>query len=275
MSIISFKEFDVLYKTKVDNINKFLTDEIQNLLSKHNYTWRQFNFRNYFLCSSNRYYIAYKSFYKIHEGRGKPSYCDIGGLFGIFPLVLKELGFKVAFTEALKYYDKSFNKLFDYLGSSGIEIIDTDPFDENFNVSEKFDIVSAMAILEHYPYSPKLFFHNVLKILNKPGSLYIEVPNIAYYYKRKDLVFGKTPLNNMQDIYNSAVPFTGHHHEYTYKELLFLLNENNLKPGTINFYTYSYKFDIKFILKNPLSTICQSLFPSCKEVMAVNSLYEI
>jgi hypothetical protein len=114
--------------------------------------------------------------------------------------------------------------------------------------------------------------HNVIKILNKPGSLYIDVPNIAYYHKRKDLFFGKTPLHNIQEIYNSAVPFTGHHHEYTYKELLWLLNENKLKPEPIQFFTYSCKFNIKFILQNPLSTICQLLFPSCREVIAINAL---
>jgi 2-polyprenyl-3-methyl-5-hydroxy-6-metoxy-1,4-benzoquinol methylase len=181
----------------------------------------------------------------------------------------------VAFTETLKYYDKSFDKLFDYLSNSGIDIIDADPFDKNFNVSKKFDIVSSMAVLEHYPHSPKLFFHNLLKILNKPGNLYIEVPNIAYYKKRRNfLILGNTPLTNIQDIYNSAVPFTGHHHEYTYKELLFLLNTNNLKPDTINFHTYSDKFDIKYIFTSPVSTICQVAFPSWREVISINSLYQ-
>jgi hypothetical protein len=68
MSIISFKEFDVLNKSKVDDVMKFLNDDMRTSMAKHCYNWEQFDFRNYLLRSSIRYYIAYKSFYNFNGG---------------------------------------------------------------------------------------------------------------------------------------------------------------------------------------------------------------
>ena len=227
------------------------------------------DFEQYLKLSVKRYYYAYISFFdKVKD------FCDIGGFWGIFPLTLKELRFKVYMTEILKYYGNSFESLFEYLNNEGLKIIDVDPFSESFDVKEKFDIMTAMAILEHYLHSPKLFFKNILSIINKTGRLYIEVPNIAYYYKRKKLLFGNTPFTDIKDIYMSDIPFIGHHHEYTFDEIKYLTYINNLKIEKAYFYTYSYPMNVKYILKNPSAWLSQLLFKKTREIIAVSCTLE-
>lgn len=271
MSPISFSEFNKIYLNNLKSISNFISDKIQTQLGKHNYGWRRGNtsFENYLKLSVKRYYIAYKQFY--NKGN---IFCDVGGFWGVFPLTLKDIGFNVFMTETLKYYDNAFHNFFNYLTGRGITIIDADPFEKNFNINYKFDIVSVMAVLEHYPHSPQIFFNNVLKLLNKQGCLYIEVPNILYYYKRKNMLFGKTPLTHISEIYNSEVPFIGHHHEYSLDELIFLADKNNLSIIKINYYTYSYNFGLKYIIKNPLAWLSQLLFKNTREVISINCTFK-
>lgn len=267
MELVSFKQFDEIYQKHVTKIYSFWSNEMQEKISKYNYSWRSggYDFLNYLKLSSKRYYIAYKSFHS----KGK-SFCDIGGFWGVFPLTLKELGYTVALTEAMKYYDAAFDELFKYLREAGINTIDADPYDADFNISDKFDIISVMAVLEHYPYSPKSLFANILKLLNKPGNIYIEIPNLAYYFKRKMLLFGKTPITNIKEIYKSETPFIGHHHEYTMEELKYIIIENNLRIEDAFYFTYSYRHTVKSTLKYPLAWLSQMIIPSCREMLSVN-----
>lgn len=83
---------------------------------------------------------------------------------------------------------------------------------------ETFDCVCSMDVIEHYPYSLKHYMENLKALAKK--FIFITAPNIAVFHKRLNLLLdGVTPLANITEVYNSAVPFTGHHHEMTMYEL--------------------------------------------------------
>ncbi|MBF6617704.1 MAG: methyltransferase domain-containing protein [Candidimonas sp.] len=188
----------------------------------------------------------------------------------MFPLTLARMGYKVAMSESLKYYSSSFTPLFDYLSKQGVRIIDWDPFEPGAPLEASFDCVTVMAVLEHYPHSLRTFLDNALAIMAREGSLYLEVPNIAYWPKRKALMLGKSPLVPISDIFHSATPFIGHHHEFTVSELRDLLSLAGLKLLDTRHYNYSFRGGslLRRLLSEPSLTIA-SLFPHMRECISV------
>lgn len=261
---ISFKEFQKIYNKHLAVIYSFWTAEMQTNIAKHNLGWADTNFEEYLKKSVKRFYIAYKNI-----PVNTKTCCDIGGFWGIYPIVLKELGYEVVMTESMKFYDDGFKKLFDYIEKQGVKIIDIDPFMDEFDSTLKFDYVSIMAVLEHIPHSIAFFMKNIQNILVQGGSLYIEVPNIAYARKRIDLLFGKSPLPNIETIYNSASPFIGHHHEYSLSELKSLFTMNSLKIIHVDCYNYTMEISVIKLLRYPISNIAFITIPSSREVLSV------
>ena len=118
-------------------------------------------------------------------------------------------------------------------------ILDYDPFLPEASLSERFDVITVMAVLEHYPHSLKTFMTNIRSLTQPDGRLYIEVPNIAYWPKRTALLFGRTPLAQLTDIFHSEVPFIGHHHEFTIAELRDLVRLSGLSIVYEDYYNYT------------------------------------
>jgi 2-polyprenyl-3-methyl-5-hydroxy-6-metoxy-1,4-benzoquinol methylase len=194
---------------------------------------------------------------------------DIGGFWGVFPTTLADLGMNVNMTEAKKYYDSSFNQIFEFIEGKNVVIHDIDPFEEN--LSGSYDFISVMAVLEHIPFSLKYFMSNVKSVMAEPCTLYVDVPNIAYYFKRRDLAMGKTPLPGILSIYNSEKPFIGHHHEFTMKELVDLFKMEELHVDKVDSFNYSIKPSARFALSNPLAFVCLQFFPGMREVISIQA----
>ena len=239
---------------------------MQDEISLHNVGWKPGNIdlRDYLFKSELRYWIIYKFVY---------SNLDIDsldvGVSSVHSLMFKRLGYNVAMTEALKYYSDAFLPLFSYLTHEGVEIIDCDPFDVDSCLQRSFDVVTSMAVIEHYPHSLRHYFDFMNSIVSSSGILYIDVPNIAYWPKRWSLLTGRTPLSPAQDIFNSLVPYTGHHHEYTMDELKALSSLSGFKILNSGSFNYSFVGPlIKRIVSDPILTF-MSLFPSMRECLSV------
>lgn len=237
--IIGFNQFALVYSDVLENVFRFWTPQMQAEIARHCVDWGpgKFDFKEYLSASVTRFYKSYVS----AASRGiTSSVCDIGGFWGLFPLTLKSMGFSdVVMTEARKFYSGAFDPLFDFISDQGVEVIDVDLFTEEAEGQFGFDVITVMAVLEHYPHSLKVFMGNVLKMLNKSGVLYIEVPNIAYWVKRLDLLRGKSPLVRIESIFESETPFVGHHHEFTMEELHALARLCGLRVTKEHFYNYS------------------------------------
>lgn len=266
---VKFSEFKKLYEAELVGVINYLTPEMQNMIAKHNYGWRtgELDFAIYLEASVKRFYMAYES---VCDSQAI-SVCDIGGFWGVFPIVLARLGIKrVAMTEALEYYDSAFDGLFNYIRSKGVEIIDVDPFTPNETSLPTFDFVSALAVIEHYPHSLKNFMDNFKKFMSANGNGYIEVPNIAYLPKRISLLKGHSPLSSLRHIYISQVPFTGHHHEFTLYELYDLIELAELKVTRHDAYNYSIPDDLHHLLRYPLIKIFSQISQKTRECLSIS-----
>lgn len=260
------ERFRRTYLRSLEDILRFWTPEMQAEIGRHNAGWKTLDFPGYLRQSELRYWIAATA---LHRSGPVRSLCDVGGFFGAFPLTMRRLGVEVAMTEALEYYSDSFSPLFTYLRAEGIEILDHDPFEKERGVDRSFDVVTAMAVIEHYPHSLKRFIAFMRSVTAPGGRLYIEVPNIAYWPRRVALLRGRSPLSRVEDIYESAVPFIGHHHEYTLDELHRLAGLSGLKMVGESHFNYSFVGPwIKRMVSDPVLTL-MSLRPSMRECLGV------
>ncbi|MBK8466428.1 MAG: methyltransferase domain-containing protein [Chloracidobacterium sp.] len=264
---LSFTEFDSVYQSSVDEIWLHWNEKMQADIAKHCIAWApgRMDFLGYLQASSVRFYKAYCS---LIETGGK-TVCDVGGFWGVWPVTAKKLGFDVSMTETLKFYGESFTPLFEHITQSGVKIFDYDPFVPDANLPQKFDLVTVMAVLEHYPHSLKTLVDNLKHITAGKGHIYFEAPNIAYLPKRIRFLFGLTPLVNVSDIYLSEAPFIGHHHEFTLAEMRDLAQLSGLKIIKEDLYNYSPAGKDKFILFYPFISLAFALSKTSRECIAV------
>ena len=243
---------------------------MQQEMALHCYSWAagSFDFKKYLECSSVRFYQAYHLFSADREVR---RICDIGGFWVVFPITLKVLGYDVTMTESLGYYGDTFKGLFQYIASRGVRIVDYDPFAECATPPITADIVTVMAVLEHYPHSLQTFMGNVSQIMAPTGKIYLEVPNIAFWPKRVRFLMGETSNTPLKDIFKSKVPFIGHHHEFTISELRDLAELSGLSILKESFYNYSPGSfpSLKMALKNPLQFLAFTSRRNTRECLAM------
>lgn len=238
---------------------------MQTEIARHCVAWspKRMNFRNYLMVSSIRFYKAYCA---LVETEAK-SICDVGGFWGVWPMTAKKLGFDVAMTETLRLYGGSFTPLFTQISQSGVEIFDYDPFVSGNEQPGRFDFVTVMAVLEHYPHSLSTLIDNIKQLNTDKGSIYFEAPNIAYWPKRVGFLRGETPLAQLTDIYLSETPFIGHHHEFTIAEMRDLARLSGLTILREDFYNYSLADanKLKLFVRHPIMSLAFTLSKTSRE----------
>jgi 2-polyprenyl-3-methyl-5-hydroxy-6-metoxy-1,4-benzoquinol methylase len=269
--LIAAAEFRRAYDASVARVLRFWTPEMQNELARHCSDWApaRFDVEEYLRTSWLRYYKALST---LPLDPRSSRICDIGGFWSVFPLTLKTLGFEsVAMTESLRYYSTAFEPLFDHVRSAGVQVFDHDPFDPEQTLATRFDAIFVMAVLEHYPHSLKHFMASMARMLEDAGSLYIEVPNLAHLPRRIRFLFGISPLPSIATIYHSAVPFIGHHHEFTLRELRQLASLSGMRIVHEDAYTYSGRVQgsWKMAAMLPLTFVAELLSREARECLAV------
>ncbi|HEX7241529.1 MAG TPA: methyltransferase domain-containing protein, partial [Longimicrobiaceae bacterium] len=214
MTAVGLAEFERAYREALAGVWPHWSPGMQAEMARHCHGWspERFDFRAYLDASAARFHRAYRA---LAEDASVRSVCDVGGFWGVFPLTLKRLGYEVAMTESLRYYSEAFRGLFDHVAAQGVEIVDYDPFEEGSPLAGSWDAVTVMAVLEHYPHSLRPFMENVVAGVRPGGMVFVEVPNIAFWPKRVSFLRGHSPHTPIGDVYRSAVPFIGHHHEFT------------------------------------------------------------
>jgi len=275
---VDYAGFEKVYLQAVADLMITWDAGMQREIARHNVDWLpgSTDFSEYLRCSCLRYFKAYHGLITT----GSQSVCDVGGFLGVFPLALSRLGFKASMTEARAYYSNAFDPLFKTLVAEGVEIIDMELFAEPVGEpGRQFDAVTLMAVLEHYPHSHCQAMENVRALLRGSGHLYVEVPNIAYWPKRWGLLTGKSPLVSIDSKYRSAVPFIGHHHEFTETDLDKLLvlsgfkslqcwKFNYSRPRIDSFRKLRWRLSPEGWGEN-IASIIYRLFPDTRECIAV------
>ena len=268
MDVLGFQEFDRIYQESVREVYAHWSPAMQERLAENCRGWAPdaFDFRNYLQASSPRFHRAYRRLTELAPGH---RVCDVGGFWGVLAVTLKALGFDVTMTESLGYYGGAFDPLFRAIEARGIAVVDYDPFAPEERLPARFDAVTVMAVIEHYPHSLKPFLGNVKALLGAGGIAHIEVPNIAYWPKRVAFLRGTTPLADARTIYQSAVPFVGHHHEYTLDELRAVAALAGLEVLREDCYNYSLEAGWGRRLRRPIEALAFAFVPSTRECLSV------
>lgn len=265
--------FAKAYEMSVDRVLEHWRPEMQSDIARHCAGWlpAQFDFDTYLRASLPRFARAWRA---LSELSRESTICDVGSFWGVLPLTLVSLGYReITMTESLQFYSTAFDGLFEMIRGSGVTIVDIDPFESLDAPFGKFSAITSMAVLEHYPHSVKTFMVNMNLALIRDGNLYIEVPNIAYLPSRLALLRGHTPLVSAPEIWQSSVPFIGHHHEYTYDELRAIVELGGFEIVRTEFYNYSVgRPRVRDFVRQPARIVYETLFsiaPATRECIAV------
>lgn len=241
-STVDEATFNSVYRQGVAEVMARMPDD-WSAFASHNAGWRKghFDAEGYLLASAARYWRAYGILRATRARR----ILDIGGFLAAFPLALRRLGYDVALAERYDYYGSAIDAIANHVRSSGVRVIDadfTEPGDAADRVAGEFDAVTCMAVAEHLAHSPRMLMRNIRTALRPGGSLAFEVPNVAFWPKRYAFfVRGETVHPPMAEVYHSAVPFTGHHREYTLDDARYVVRESGFE--VVDEDTFNYGFD--------------------------------
>lgn len=263
--------FHARFRQSVQDVLPFFGEAELHLIARHNPAWGpgRFDLAGYLGASEIRYGQALRLF-NAGAARGAglkaAKVLDVGGFMAVFPLTLARCGVTVALAEKYGYYAGAFDRLADFLRAEGITIHDEDFSESEVDVGERFDLVTNMAVLEHLASSPRQMLLNMKRHLQPQGRLLLEVPNLAYWPKRVQLLRGQTIHPDIQVVYDAEVPFIGHHREYTMDDLRRLAQLAGFELDEMVSFNYTPWQDRS--LKQRLFLIWPTrVFPSCREVL--------
>lgn len=234
------ENFPAAYREAVDEVMALMPRDL-GAIAKHNAGWRSGNFdpRQYLLDSGSRYLRVLP----ILLASNAKSVLDVGGFMAAFPLTLRRLGFEVSIAEKFGYYDHSLDAIAGRLEGSGVEVIDmdfTEPGNDMSGLSSRFDAVTCMAVAEHLAHTPKYLLENIRQCLRPGGVFIFEVPNLAFWPRRFSFFFrGNSVLSPISEVYHSAIPFTGHHREYTLDDARYVVRESGFSIASEQTFNYS------------------------------------
>ena len=269
MEATSFSQFDRVYQKVVRDVYAYWSPTMQARLAENCVGWAPgaYDFKNYLQSSSVRFYRAYSRIVELAPG---PKVCDIGGFWGVLAVTLKELGLDAVMTESRRFYGDAFSPLFEAITAREITVLDYDPFQPGAGLTERFDAITVMAVMEHYPHSLSVFLQNVTSLLKENGIIHLEVPNIASWPRRIAFLRGRTPLVDARVIFRSGVPFVGHHHEFTMDELKGVAELAGLEVVREDSYNYSLLgIGWKRQVQRPVETLAFALAPSTRECLSI------
>lgn len=237
---ISEERFLQTYRQAVGEIVGLIPPDL-SAIAKHNLGWGSGGFEKYLRDSEVRYIRALRAI----RGAGGNRILDVGGFLAAFPLALQRCGFQVSIAEKFGYYGGALDPIANSLRRNGIEVIDADFTDDSTDlaeVHERFDCATCMAVAEHLAHTPRPLLENIRSALRPSGHLVFEVPNLAFWPRRFSFFFrGNTVLSPIEHVYHSAIPFTGHHREYTLADARYVINEADF--SIVSEETFNYSID--------------------------------
>lgn len=111
-----------------------------------------------------------------------------------------------------------------------------------------FDLVICNAVLEHLHGIHKFVFTEAHRVLTPGGSFVFTTPNLASLLKRVRFCFGRSPMWDIKDYFDSGSSFTGHTREFTIAECRAMLARSGFEPVSLTSRPAYFRWDW---LKNP------------------------
>jgi 2-polyprenyl-3-methyl-5-hydroxy-6-metoxy-1,4-benzoquinol methylase len=203
------------------------------------YTGNSASFGPYFRQTALRVYHLVDSVRRYGQHGG--TVLEVGSRFGNFAYPLSRLGYRVTALDRYREYGGALSAFKRLMQDSGVTIVETDSATE-VAITEalgQFDIVIAMAVIEHVPHTPRHFLTMLFNRTRPGGLLALDTPNIARYWNRKRMQCGKSIHQDIAYQFHSAVPFPGHHREYTADEMRWMLAQTGCRRVRIRMFDYN------------------------------------
>jgi len=207
-----------------DQVDRLSTYDPRNLAVRAGYPGPDY-FSGYFRQSITRVHHLVTMLRKLGMENG--TLLEVGSLFGTFSGALQKLGYHVTAVDRYLKYADALDGYIDYLRSIGVEVVKTDPDNENSIMDQlsSFDCVISMAVIEHIAHTPQFFLKSLARHVCPGGVLALDTPNIAQYWHRKRLNAGKSIHAEIKEQFYAPIPFEGHHREYTAFEMCWMLEQ--------------------------------------------------
>lgn len=164
---------------------------------------------------------------------------DCGAYFGNFSLMLAEAGYRVDAADTYSRYSPVFDAAIGSMRNRGIAVLELDATLDSLG-ADTYDAVLAMGVVEHIPHTPRPFLIGLNRTLKPGGWLVLDTPNLAYLYNRLRLERGESIFCPLPAQWGTALPFEGHHREYTIDEVSWMLGQLQHDPIEIETFNYSY-----------------------------------
>jgi len=162
--------------------------------------------------------------------------CDLGGYFGIIAASMNGLGYRgdVVDSYGVLLTDAKHADLRRWWAKVGLAVHDIDlqqpdlrlPFED-----ESFHLVTLLAVIEHFPNTPRLVLEEARRILRPDGLLIVDTPNAGALGTRVGfLLHGEGVWASASEVYDSEIPFPGHTRCYSRSELVDVLKWSGFEP---------------------------------------------
>jgi SAM-dependent methyltransferase len=152
---------------------------------------------------------------------------DLGGYFGVIAHAATKLGYEAHLVDSYGPIGSDHPGLSEWWRASGITAHDIDlqagdlrlPFDD-----DSVDLVTLLAVIEHFPNSPRLVLEEARRILRPGGLFVVDTPNAGFFGTRVGFgLHGGGIWADVGELYHSDFPFPGHKRCYNRAELVQVL----------------------------------------------------
>jgi 2-polyprenyl-3-methyl-5-hydroxy-6-metoxy-1,4-benzoquinol methylase len=200
---------------------------------------RGYNWTEYLRCSVVRMVRVLRAL-RTHVPQGS-RVLDCGSYFGNVSTMCALSGYTVDAVDAYEEYSPALDRCASLLRGHGVNVRDFATVGKSFEhlVSDSYDAVLCLGVIEHIPHTPRLFMESLTRTIKPGGVLVLDTPNIAYLYNRQRLARGETVMGRIDLQYETELPFEGHHREYTIDEIRWLLTRLGLHTLSVETFNYS------------------------------------
>jgi 2-polyprenyl-3-methyl-5-hydroxy-6-metoxy-1,4-benzoquinol methylase len=166
---------------------------------------------------------------------------DAGSYFGNVSLMLAAAGHRVDAVDSYRVYGDAFVRTQALMRDAGVAVHDYADvgFDLRGLGEGSFDAVVCLGVIEHVPHTPRPLLESLNRVLTTEGYLVLDTPNQAYLYTRQRLAAGESVMAPIAAQYDSAIPFEGHHREFTPSEVLWMLQRVGHRDVDLELFNYS------------------------------------